>query len=275
MVRRCLVLVRLSYFLFDSAKFWSAVMAVNHVSSAMRYAAPELCSQIDILRKERKKAGQRCCYLNANGRKEEVATVQLRIMEIDAELATLHAHARQQLITGVAKALTTGAACLRCAASDSAVLSHSLAEEIKRHSDTLATIVQLQKGLGSQYSDAVNTMDASAGVLTHGGEEQATESGAAVAGAGSSTDMACPNCSKICRGVKGLARHQRGCKAVIDVEQVLDAESPANVNSAAAGKEQALDGYIDSEKPCPKSSKILCNERSLRTQSPLHLVAFR
>ena len=82
--------------LLDSANHGSncrsvAVMPVNQASSAMRKAAPELCRQMDNLRVERKRAIERRCYLNSSGQEEEVAAVQQRITEIDAELATLHA----------------------------------------------------------------------------------------------------------------------------------------------------------------------------------------
>ena len=213
-----------------------------YLTPAMRRAAPELCQQMEELRGERKLASERRWYLNSAGKKKEADAEQRRITEIDAEVASLHSQAKEQLIAGVAKDISQGAASLRCAASDSATLSNSLEQENKRHSDAVAKIVHLQKSVGSKFSDAVNTMEAAAGTLTDGGEEQATEPGAAVAGAGSSTDRACPKCFKIFKGDKGLATHLRSCKAQIDAEQAPSAEAPAEVNST--DKEQVPDGEI-------------------------------
>ena len=80
--------------------------------------------------------------------------------------------------------------------------------------------------------------------LTVGGEEQEAEPEAVVASTVISKDVACPKGANVCRGVKKLATHQRKCKVLIDVEQLLGAHAPAEVNPAAAGKQQVPDGGI-------------------------------
>ena len=181
--------------------------------------------EMDELRKERKTFVGHRCYVTTAGVERGDDAVQQRMADIDAKVTALYARAKEQLVTVTAKDLTIGASTLRFATNESKAVRDFIAQETKRHSDAMMTFIALQEQSGVAFRDAVKTMEAAAENLTDGGEEQAPEPGAAVAGAGSSTDMACPNCSKICRGVKGLARHQRGCKAVIDVEQVLDAES--------------------------------------------------
>ena len=236
---------------------YQIVANMPYVSPAMRVAAPEICEQLDNLRKERKTARERRWYLNTAGKEEEAAAVQQRVTEIDAGVATLHAQAKEQLLAGVAKDITAGAASLRCAANTSVALADSLAEENKRHSDAVATIVHLQKSVGSKFSDTVNTMEAAAGSLTDGGEEQAPEPGAAVAGAGSSTDMACPNCSKICKGDKGVHARLRNCKAQIDAEQAPGAEAaPADQEQAPEPGAAVAGAGSSTDMACPICAKI-------------------
>ena len=80
--------------------------------------------------------------------------------------------------------------------------------------------------------------------LADGGETQKAKPEAAVESAGIPTNEACPKSAKICRGVKGLATHQRRCKVPIDVNKLLGAHAPAKDNPAAASKEQAPDEVI-------------------------------
>ena len=80
--------------------------------------------------------------------------------------------------------------------------------------------------------------------LTDGGEKQEAEPEAVVASTVISNDVAGPKCANVCRGVKKLATHQRRCKRLIDVEQLLGAHAPAEVNPAAAGKQQVQNGEI-------------------------------
>ena len=53
-----------------------------------------------------------------------------------------------------------------------------------------------------------------------------------------------PQTREDCRGDKKPATYERRGKALIDVEQLLGAHAPAEIKSAAAGKEQCLDGGI-------------------------------
>ena len=116
-----------------------------------------------------------------------VATMETMLFNLVAKFDALEA--KEQLLTGVAKYFEALRDCID--------------QETKRHSDALAMITY--KGVGASFHNAVNeTMEAAAENLTDSGEEQAPEPGAAVAGAGSSTDMACPKCSKICKGDKGV-----------------------------------------------------------------------
>ena len=193
-------------------------MPVNQASSAMRNAAPELCRQMDILRKERKKAVERRCFLNANGRQEEVVTVQPRITEIDAELASLHAQAKEQLITGVATDLSQGAALLQLATTDAEKIRTSILEETQRHGVAMMQLVAAQQELDGAFHEAASTMDGAAVKLTDCNEEQVSETDAipAPAGsstdtkktssAGSSTDTVCPRCSKPTISSRGWPR---------------------------------------------------------------------
>ena len=66
-------------------------------------------------------------------------------------------------------------------------------------------------------------VDCAAENLTDGGEKQEAEPEAVVASTVISKDVACPEGANVCRGVKKLATHQRKCKVLIDVEQLLGA----------------------------------------------------
>ena len=230
-----------------------------NVTPPMRKAAPELCRQMDTLREERKKAVEHRCYFNTKGKEEEATATQQRIEEIDKKVATLHAQAKEQLLTGVAKDVKKAAVHLRCAANSAEALRDSIDKEAKRHSDALAMIthLHLHKGVGASFHNAVKTLEVAAENLTDGGEEQAPEPGAAVAGAGSSTDMACPKCSKICKGDKGVRARLRNCKAQIDAEQAPGAEAAAADQEQAPEPGAAVAGAGSStDMACPICAKI-------------------
>ena len=123
---------------------------------------------------------------------------------------------------------------LRVAANDAADVRESILEKTKRHSEAMEMLIAVQRGTNPTMFDAIKCMESAAANLLDDDEEsepEATVAGGerkpaparsstdvhkpAAAGsstdvgnpapAGSSTDMACPNCSKICRGAKGLA----------------------------------------------------------------------
>ena len=204
-----------------------AIMPANQITAAMSKAAPELCQQMDELRKERKPLCERHSYLG--GGEGEAASLKQRIEDIDAKVATLHAQAKEQLVTGIATDLSQGAADLRCASRTTADLANSLADENKRHSEAVATIAHLQRCVGLKINDAVDTMDAAAGALANGDEEQAPEPGA-----GSSSDTKCPHCSKLFSGSKGLATHLRTCKKAREPgsADAIGASKPAESSTA-------------------------------------------
>ena len=117
--------------------------------------------------------------------KEELADLRDEVLNLRGAVATMEKmlfnlvaksdalEAKEQLLTGVAKYFEALRDCID--------------QETKRHSDALAMITYLQKGVGASFHNAVNeTMEAAAENLTDSGEEQAPEPGAAVAGAGSS-----------------------------------------------------------------------------------------
>ena len=82
-------------------------MADVKVTAKMRQVAPELCAEIDKLRATRKPMSSRLIYLVASKADEaaskEISNLNLGISKIDAEVATLHAQAREQFIIGIAK----------------------------------------------------------------------------------------------------------------------------------------------------------------------------
>ena len=82
-----------------------------YVTTAMRVAAPELCEQMDGLRKERKTAVERRCYMNTIGNNEAAAEVQQRIEALDAEVSKLHAAAKDQLLKGISTNLSQQLPC--------------------------------------------------------------------------------------------------------------------------------------------------------------------
>ena len=88
--------------------------------------------------------------------------MQEHITALDAEIAPLHARIREQVITGIAKDLSQGAASLRCAANESESLTAAIAQETKRHSDAMTMIVALQEKSGATLRDAVKTIEGAA-----------------------------------------------------------------------------------------------------------------
>ena len=192
------------------------------VTPAMRKAAPDLCRQIDKLREERKRCVERRCYWHSVGKEEDAAEVQERITEIEAEFATLHAQAKEQLITGIANDLSQEATLLQVATLDAKTIRGSMSEENQRHNEAMLKLIAQQEELDGAFIGACNAMEGAAEKLTDGDKEQATEPGASDAvgesnttpagsstdtkkssPAGSSTDTPCPRCSKNCSGAKG------------------------------------------------------------------------
>ena len=132
-----------------------------YLTPVMRKAAPELCREMDELRKERKTLVERRCYVTTAG-VEGGDAVQQRIADIDAKVTALYARAKEQLVTGIAKDLTIGASTLRIATNESKAVRDSIAQEAKRHSDAMLTLIALQEKSGVTFRDAVKTMEAAA-----------------------------------------------------------------------------------------------------------------
>ena len=93
-----------------------SAMAELRATARMRHAAPEICGQLDKLRKERRSAADRYYYLCNNGKVDEANVVQQRMDAIDAEITMLHAAAKHQMLTGTATTLSQQAALLQLAA---------------------------------------------------------------------------------------------------------------------------------------------------------------
>ena len=68
------------------------------VTPRLRDAAPDLCEQIDDLRKNRRSSLNRHSYLKNGGKEVEAAEELQRIKEIDATMAPLLAAAKEQLL---------------------------------------------------------------------------------------------------------------------------------------------------------------------------------
>ena len=128
------------------------------ITPSMRQAAPELCQQMDQLRVERKCAVERRCYLSSSGKEEEAAAQQQRITEIDAEVAALHARAKQQLLTGVASNLAHGATMLQDAMMQAGSLRVCMLAETQRHREAMAKLAAKQEDLDPAFQKAIRTM---------------------------------------------------------------------------------------------------------------------
>ena len=220
-------------------------MPTHQTSRAMRQAAPEQCQQLDKLRAERKRAIEHRCHVSSMGREDEVAATQQRIMEIDAEIATLHASAKERLNVGLADGLVEGANKLQNAMHESDGILTTIAQEQRRHNDAMTKLITDHRQLGDSFNEAIGTMVTTANEMDprpcsmnrDDGDEQPEVLAVAVGGvstpapagsstdankpapAGSSTDMECPACAKVCHGVRGLASHRRTCKVLVDKEQ--------------------------------------------------------
>ena len=88
------------------------------MSARMREMAPEMCKQIDDVRKERTKAVDRHHYLNGRGKVEEAAEVLRSIEAFDAKLDSLHSVAKQKMLEGLSKSLMTDATVLQNVSKD-------------------------------------------------------------------------------------------------------------------------------------------------------------
>ena len=132
-----------------------------YLTPVMRKAAPELSREMDELRKERKTLVERRCYVTTAG-VEGGDAVQQRIADIDAKVTALYARAKEQLVTGIANDLTIGASTLRIATNESKAVRDFIAQETKRHSDAMLTLIALQEKSGATLRDAVKTIEGAA-----------------------------------------------------------------------------------------------------------------
>ena len=132
-------------------------MPVN-IRPAMRQAAPEQCQQLDTLRAERKRAIERRCHVSSMGREDAVAALQQRIMEIDAEIATLHACAKERLNVALADGLVEGANKLQNAMHESDGIVTTIAQEQRRHNEVMTKLVADHRQLGNSYNEAIGTI---------------------------------------------------------------------------------------------------------------------
>ena len=211
----------------DQCNHGRILAAMPKISPEMRKASAVLCEHMDELRKERKTAVERRCYLQSIGKEEEASAVLQRIAAIDAEVGKLHAAAKRQLLLGIGTDLTQGAALLQVATSDHQKIRTSAIEKTERYVEEMRQLMASDKELDCAFEESVGTMYGAAVKITECNEEQASETEAeeaisAPAGsstgtknsslAGSSKDIHCPHCSKKWGGAKGLASHLRGCK---------------------------------------------------------------
>ena len=142
------------------------------ITPALRQAAPELCGQMDGLRKERKTAVERRCWLTTTGKEDEVVTVQQRIDAIDAEVATLHAAAKEQILKGTATNLSQQAALLDLVDSDRKTLRSTIKEKIERNAEELKELLAADADMDCAVEQSISAMNAAARQIAYCTEEQ-------------------------------------------------------------------------------------------------------
>ena len=103
------------------------------VTKKMREVAPGLCNKIDELRKHRLNSLKRCTYLRSLNKEDAAAEEQQRIRAIDAEVAPLHAAAKQKMLEGLSERLATDASVLQNVSEDIEKVGDSMTAENKRH----------------------------------------------------------------------------------------------------------------------------------------------
>ena len=134
-------------------------------TARMRQAAPDLCWQIEDLRKERRAVVDRHYYLKNLGKEEEASVVLRGTESIDAKIAHLHAAAKRRLMTGVATDVMQEAHVLQAAASDAKTINDTLAIENERHHEAVSKIVARQNELGGTMIGACNALEVAAANL--------------------------------------------------------------------------------------------------------------
>ena len=123
----------------------SSVTMDLRVTKRMREVAPVLCEQIDELRKKRQLSLSRINYLKSLNKGDDVAEVEQRIRAIDAEVAPLHAAAKQKMLEGLSESLANDATVLQNVAKDIEKVGDSLSAENKRHFDAVEKLLSEQQ----------------------------------------------------------------------------------------------------------------------------------
>ena len=231
-----------------------------YVKPGMREAAPDLCKQIDVLRKDRRTELNRHSYLKNSGKEVEADEALQKIAAIDDQIAPLHAAAKQKLIEGVATGLKEGSVELRNAARTNTDISHSLDEEIKRHSEAVKTLTHMQRCVGGRMNDAADAMYKAAVALEPGAGSSSASNPAESTTAtgqkseeGGKSDLQCPKVM-FCNG---------------DEEQVSKTEAgdaiPAPARSSTHTK-KSFRARSSSDMRCPHCTMNCDGTRGLATQ---------
>ena len=192
------------------------------VTPRLRDAAPDLCEQIDDLRKNRRSSLNRHSYLKNGGKEVEAAEELQRIKEIDATIAPLLAAAKEQLLKGTANDLSQQAALLQVATSDRQQIRATISEKIEQHAEEMRQLIEADRDLDCAVEQSMHTMDAAARQITGCAKEQEGADAATPTAAGSAADtnQSTPArsstdiqyCDTKCNGARGLASHLRQCK---------------------------------------------------------------
>ena len=216
------------------------------VTDRLRQAAPDLCNQIEELRKERRAECRRHHYLSTNGREDEAKAVLTRVATIDEGVVKLHAAARQKIVDRVADLMNCKAGVLQRVSTEIDKTVDTVAEENERHYYAVNAIMREQKDRNGHVSRIGKEMDEMAEALTDANQEHtepdasgaattndeapaepdargasditvqapSAEATAAVANEGTTpaVKIQCPDCPKTFDTERALRSHARHCK---------------------------------------------------------------
>jgi hypothetical protein len=231
---------------------------VLRVTESLREAAPETCAKIAELRAERKPLCERLSYLRACKDPEDAGclasvdeqkSLTAKIEEIDSTVSSLFATASSR---AKGAALQQASSVVNVIAVDASQQQKARQKALERYTRELSKIGKREQQLFqdlSQLADQTEQAAADAPEPAPGDTDvepavlKPIETAlpmpalAGASGAGSSNDLHCMKCGRLCRNKSGLSQHMKACRPQGEAQETAEPRE----RKRKRGKQEAME----------------------------------